>query len=76
MFLELFRPSGFAIAFTASLVLFVAMQVFFMASWRAAMFPVVGALVMGVVHGLLAWRVPHLLPLVVAHIVFFLFAVL
>ncbi|GAA2786896.1 CPBP family glutamic-type intramembrane protease [Crossiella cryophila] len=74
--LNTFRPAGPVVAILASTVLFVGMQVFFMSSWRAAMFPVVGALVMGVVHGLLAWQVPELLPLVVAHLVFFLFAVI
>ncbi|WP_134662544.1 MULTISPECIES: type II CAAX prenyl endopeptidase Rce1 family protein [unclassified Amycolatopsis] len=76
IFLDFFRPAGFAIAFTASFILFVTMQVFFMSSWRAAMFPVIGAVVMGVVQGVLAWYVPNLLPLVVAHIVFFIFAVI
>jgi hypothetical protein len=70
------RPAGPAVALGASCALFVAMQTFLTPSWRTAMFPVVGAGVMGVVHGLLFWSVPLLLPLVVAHVVFFLFAVL
>lgn len=70
------RPAGPAIALTTSIVLFVVMQAFFMSSWKAAMFPVVGGVVMGVTHGLVFWTVPYLAPLVVAHICFFFFAVL
>lgn len=70
------RPAGPAVALTTSIVLFVVMQAFFMSSWKAAMFPVVGGVVMGVTHGLVFWTVPYLAPLVVAHICFFFFAVL
>lgn len=70
------RPAGTVVAVGVSLGLFVVMQAFFTAGWRGAMFPVVGALVMGVVHTALFLAVPVLLPLVVAHLVFFAFAVL
>jgi hypothetical protein len=70
------RDAGPLIALTTSIVLFVVMQAFFMSSWQAAMFPLVGGLVMGVVHGLVFWAVPDLAPLIVAHVVFFFFAVL
>jgi hypothetical protein len=69
------RDAGIFAALGTSFVLFVAMQVFLMSTWRAAMFPVVGAIVMGLVHGLLFWNYPVLLPLVVAHVSFFVFAV-
>ncbi|MFF7725406.1 type II CAAX prenyl endopeptidase Rce1 family protein [Streptomyces sp. NPDC008001] len=68
--------AGLPATLAVSVVLFVLMQCFFMGSWRAAMFPMVGALVMGVAHGLLFWSVPALPPLIVAHVTFFLFAVL
>ncbi|MEU8959783.1 CPBP family glutamic-type intramembrane protease [Streptomyces sp. NPDC048518] len=70
------RDAGPAVALTTSVVLFVVMQAFFMSSWQGAMFPVVGGVVMGVVHGLVFWAVPDVAPLVVAHIVFFVFAVI
>jgi hypothetical protein len=66
---------GAAVALTLSVLAFVAVQVFSMPSWHAAIFPVVGALVVGVVHGSLYLAVPDLLPLVVAHLVLFAVAV-
>ncbi|WP_217161882.1 type II CAAX prenyl endopeptidase Rce1 family protein [Streptomyces sp. AC512_CC834] len=70
------RDAGPVVALTTSIVLFVLMQAFFMSSWRGAMFPVVGGVVMGVVHGLVFWTTPFVAPLVVAHVVFFVFAVI
>ncbi|HEV8561846.1 MAG TPA: CPBP family glutamic-type intramembrane protease [Actinophytocola sp.] len=70
------RDAGPVVALTTSIVLFVVMQAFFMSSWQAAMFPLIGGVVMGVVHGLVFWAVPDLAPLIVAHVVFFFFAVL
>ncbi|WP_157545670.1 CPBP family intramembrane glutamic endopeptidase [Microtetraspora fusca] len=69
------RDAGPVLAIGISCLLFTVMQIFLMSSWRAAMFPVVGAIVMGLTHGVLFWHYPLLLPLVVAHVTFFLFAV-
>ncbi|MEU8278868.1 type II CAAX prenyl endopeptidase Rce1 family protein [Microbispora bryophytorum] len=69
------REAGPFLAIGISCLLFTVMQVFLMSSWRAAMFPVVGAVVMGVTHSVLFWHYPVLIPLMVAHVVFFLFAV-
>jgi membrane protease YdiL (CAAX protease family) len=69
------RDAGPVVALTVSILLFVSMQVFFMSNWRGAMFPVVGAIVMGVVNGLLYWQNPVLLPLIIAHVLFFFAAV-
>jgi hypothetical protein len=69
------REAGPFLAIGISCLLFTVMQVFLMSSWRAAMFPVVGAIVMGVTHSVLFWHYPVLIPLMVAHVVFFLFAV-
>ncbi|GLX04046.1 CPBP family intramembrane glutamic endopeptidase [Microbispora sp. NBRC 16548] len=69
------REAGPVLAIGISCLLFTVMQVFLMSSWRAAMFPVVGAIVMGVTHSVLFWHFPVLIPLVVAHVTFFLFAV-
>ncbi|ATL28270.1 type II CAAX prenyl endopeptidase Rce1 family protein [Streptomyces formicae] len=70
------RDAGPFVALSTSIVLFVVMQAFFMSTWQGAMFPLVGGVVMGVVHGLVFWAVPDVAPLVVAHVVFFVFAVI
>jgi len=70
--IELLRPDGAILAVGASLVLFMTAQVFHMPSLRAALFPVVGAAVVGLVHGLVYWQTPGVLPLMVAHLTFFL----
>ncbi|GGK75201.1 hypothetical protein Sme01_50800 [Sphaerisporangium melleum] len=69
------RDAGPVLAIALSCLLFTVMQVFLMSSWRAAMFPVVGAIVMGLTHSVLYWNYPILIPLMVAHVTFFLFAV-
>ena len=71
-----FRPFGMVAAVGLSTAFFVAMQAFLMPSWRNALFPMVGAAVIGVVNGALFWTVPYLWPLIVAHIAFFVFAVI
>jgi hypothetical protein len=73
--IDLLRPYGALVAIGIPLGLFCAAQTFHMPSLRAALFPVVGALVVGLTHGLLYWHVPALLPLIAAHLTFFLGAV-
>ncbi|MBB5342004.1 type II CAAX prenyl endopeptidase Rce1 family protein [Tunturiibacter gelidoferens] len=51
--------------------LFVYYQKFHTPGWRTAIFPMLGALIVGVVHGLLYNAVPNLFALVVAHSTFF-----
>lgn len=58
-------------AFLASLFLFVLAQIGPMPSWRAALFPIIGATMVGVVHGLLFLNLPNLVPLITAHVVMF-----
>jgi hypothetical protein len=70
------HPFGGAIAVTLPLLLFLAAQTFRMPSRASAMFPLVGALVVGVTHGALMLAVPNVVPLVVAHLAFFAFALL
>ncbi|HEX9938374.1 MAG TPA: CPBP family intramembrane glutamic endopeptidase [Longimicrobium sp.] len=69
-------PWGAGLAVAVSTLLFGAVQCIHTPSWAAALFPLVGALVMGTVHGLLFLAVPSIVPLVVAHLVFFFAAVL
>jgi len=52
-------------------LLFVGVQALAMPSRRAALFPMVGAAVIGVVHGILFLHVPDVIPLAVAHVAFF-----
>ena len=76
VFIPLLSPAGAEGSAVLAGFLFIAMQVFFMKGWRSAMFPVVGALVMATVHGALFLAFPSIWPLLVAHVMFFFFAVL
>lgn len=76
MMLNYFMPFGSHIAFFTSLGLFVGMQAFLMNKWEAAIFPMIGATVMGFIHSVLYLQMPLLWPLIVAHVVFFLFSVI
>jgi hypothetical protein len=64
-------PVGHFSAVFFSTVIFAGYQVFNLPSWRVAMFPVIGALVMGIIHGVLYLAVPDVWPLVVAHVTYF-----
>jgi hypothetical protein len=55
-----------------STVMFTVVQVFRMPNWRSASFPVVGGAVVGLVHALLYMHGTSLLPLIVAHVAFFM----
>jgi membrane protease YdiL (CAAX protease family) len=61
-------PAG---AVALSVLLFALVQTFDLPSWRAALLPLSGALVVGVVHGVLFVSTGAVPPLVVAHFVFF-----
>ncbi len=76
VFLKYFLSFGKMTAIILSTALFVLMQKFFMPSRLSAMFPMMGALVMGLVHAFLYTRLFLLMPLIVAHFVFFSFSVL
>lgn len=71
-----FLPFGLSVALSTACILFVGMQALLTYRWQTALFPMVGATVMGVVHGLLYVRVPILWPLIIAHISFFIFSVI
>jgi membrane protease YdiL (CAAX protease family) len=62
-------------AVVLSTALFAAAQVFYTPGWRTALFPVLGATVVGVIHGCLYLAVPDLAPLIVAHATMFLVTV-
>lgn len=74
--IQFFLPFGQGWAVALSVLMFAAVQVPHTPSWRTAMFPVIGALVVGIVHGVLFLSTGHILPLIVAHFVFFMIAVI
>lgn len=74
--LNYFMPFGVATSLLTSLILFIGMQAFLMNNWQSAIFPMIGATIMGLMHSILYLQVPVLWPLVIAHVVFFLFSVL
>jgi membrane protease YdiL (CAAX protease family) len=54
-----------------STLLFTTMQAVHTPNWRTALFPMIGGAVMGMVHGLVFAIEPAILPLIVAHLIFF-----
>jgi hypothetical protein len=68
--------AGSVAAVTGATTSFMIIQFFQMPSWRSAMLPAIGALMVGILHGALFVAVPNLVPLVIAHLVFFLSSVL
>ena len=69
--LTVLLPSGPVGAVVLSTVIFAGYQLFNVPKLRGAMFPVIGAVVMGVVHGTLFVVVPNVWPLAIAHVTFF-----
>ena len=76
MALTFLRPNGPIVAIVGSTFLFIAVQFTGMPSWFSALPAACGAVVVGLVHGYLFWSVPTILPLLVAHLVYFLFVAL
>lgn len=73
---HIFMPYGIVIAFIISTLLFIYMQTLHMPSLTSAMFPVLGATVMGITHGLIYLNDPSIIPLIVSHLTFFIFTVI
>ena len=67
---------GAGSAAALSVFLFLLAQVFYTPGWRTALFPLMGALVVGVTHAYLFIVVPDITPLIVAHETMFLVTVL
>ena len=59
-----------------STALFVLVQAFYTPGWKTALFPMLGAAVVGIVHSILFIIYPNVLPLAVAHATMFLITVL
>jgi membrane protease YdiL (CAAX protease family) len=76
MALTFLRPTGPLVAILGSTMLFIAVQFTGMPSWFSALPAACGAIVVGLVHGYLFWSVPTLVPLLIAHLVYFLFVAL
>jgi membrane protease YdiL (CAAX protease family) len=69
--IQVFAGVGALAAIGVSTACFVAAQAFGMPSRRAALFPMVGAAIVGIVHGVVFWHVRDVVPLAVAHMSFF-----
>lgn len=74
--INVLKPYGYLLGSLVSIALFVYMQIFHMPSKITAMFPILGSLVMGVVHVSLYVVIPDLPPLIAAHFIFFISAIL
>lgn len=73
---DVFMPYGIEIAFVISTGLFIFMQTLHMPSMASAMFPILGATVMGIIHGLIYIHNPSIVPLIISHLTFFMFTVI
>ncbi|MFZ1218239.1 MAG: CPBP family glutamic-type intramembrane protease [Chthoniobacterales bacterium] len=71
LIIETLRPAGALVAIGASVTWFVAAQALHMPSARSALFPMIGGLVIGFVHSIIYWQVPNVVPLALAHAIFF-----
>jgi hypothetical protein len=69
-------PLGKTAAVLVAGALFVAVQAFHMPSFTSAMFPMIGAAMVALCHGFLFVQTGHVIPLIVAHAVFFLALIL
>ena len=76
IFIEYLRPLGVSSALVLSTLLFAVIQTFHMPSKVSMLFPVVGALTMGVAHSLLYLRYSESVPLILSHFISFAAAVL
>lgn len=73
---NVFIQYGATFTFISSTILFVFMQTLHMPSKTSAMFPVIGAIVMGITHEFLYLEDPSVIPLIISHLTFFIFTVL
>lgn len=74
--MDVFQKLGVWLAVSLSTGLFVIVQLFSMPTFLSALYSVIGATVMGICHGILYYKLPLILPLIVSHVTFFLLAVL
>src|SRR3990167_4411245 len=74
--LNYFAPFGKMVALLTACSLFIFMQAFLTHRWQTAIFPMIGATVMGIVHSILYLQMPMIFTLIVAHVTFFIFSVI
>lgn len=72
IFINYFINFGVLYTIITSTLLFALMQIFLIPTIRGALFPVIGALLMGMVHGYLFLVIDSLWPLVFSHMIFFM----
>jgi hypothetical protein len=72
LLISILRPAGIIVSVTVSMLAFTFYQTLNTRSWLNAAFAITGACVIGVVHAILFFSVPTLLPLIVAHVTMFM----
>jgi hypothetical protein len=68
-------PHGHALALAYSVLAFTTVQVLHTPDWKTGMFPALGAIIVGTIHGWLFLVTGDITPLIVAHFTFFVAAV-
>lgn len=71
-----FKSYSLPFAIVYSIIMFTSMQVFFMPNSKSAIFPVIGAFIVGVVSSLVYWQTGELTPIIIGHFFLFVMAVL
>ncbi len=72
--LNSFLPISPTFAILFSTFLFVSIQAFLMPSKLSSMFPIIGAIIIGLSNGYLYYNSPNIYPMIVSHAVFFFFS--
>jgi membrane protease YdiL (CAAX protease family) len=75
-FFHLFLNNGPIVAIVFSTFLFAVSEIFFIPPNITTLFPMVGTIVMGLTHAYLFSQVPDIFPLIVSHLVYFIFIIL
>ncbi len=75
-YLNYFLPFGTVLGIMVSAGLFICMKYISMPSLENAVFPMISAAAMGIMHGYLFCLIPTIYPLIISHCVFFVFVLL
>lgn len=74
--LNYFLEFGQCVSILLSTALFILVQSFSMPNLISAAFPMIGALVMGIIHALLFLKTQQIIPLMISHVSFFIFVLI
>lgn len=72
IFINYLLSLGYFFSIMVSALFFTGMQIFLMATLRGALFPVLGALLIGIVHGYLFLIINSIWPFIISHSIFFI----